>query len=560
MYGQGDPDTPVQTGAVWLEAIGWLGHLTGGIFSSLALVTTLAAVAAFLLFYTLGVRLTRSRLASAAAIPIILLCVQAVTQTDTVIGLRHWNILRPVVVADPGLDFHAWARFVAPIMPLPAFFGAAIAVPRAVETGHRTWMAAAAVALALLVYSYLFYWTAAALALIAWLAWLLIRRDFDAARRLAIIGGLTALLAVPELGAAVRNAFVVSDDMRARLGIGTPAPDDLPTWSNIIARFALAVPFLLACLRGPERNRLYIALYLAPLVLVRAPVDLPQPFHYTLQVWPAFAIPAVLAGCAELWRLLPDVRLQRAVLGAIVAAGAVGTLHFTVLQLRAIGNVDDAFSMRSDERAAFDWLSNNVAYPEVVVSPSITTNMYVSALTSASKYMLDGFIADPSDDEIIERYLRVSAAYGFDADTVIDRLDPIYRCADPDDFRCDRPSSNFPFKDPSNDVVEREAQLEDSMAYFLLNWEITHPDTVQERLPRWREQYEQLLRESAVLSAHRADFIYCGPRERLWPVEGVAPDTHVTVAFEQGEVTIYRLASQSDDSAHPFIGCDERSR
>ena len=455
-----------------------------------------------------------------------------------------------LVVADPGLDFHAWARFVAPIMPLPAFFGAAIAVPRATETGQRMWIAAAAAALALLVYSYLFYWTAAALALAAWLAWLLIRRDFDAARRLAIVGALAALLAIPELGAAVRNAFVVSDDMRARLGIGTPAPDDLPTWSNVIARFALGVPFLLACLRGPERNRLYIALYLAPLVLVCAPVDLPQPFHYTLQVWPAFAIPSVLAGGAELWKFLSDERLQRGALGVIVAAGTIGTLHFAVLQFRAIGNVDDAFSMRADEHAAFDWLSDNVAYPEVVVSPSITTNMYVSALTPASKYVLDGFIADPSDDEIIERYLRVSAAYGFDADTVIDRLDPIYRCADPDDFR-----SNFPFKDPSDDLDEREAQLEDSMAYFLLNWEITHPGKVEERLPRWREQYEQLLREPAVLSAHRADYIYCGPRERLWPVEGVAPDTYVAVVFEQGEVTIYRLASQSDDGARPFIGC-----
>ncbi len=57
-------------------------------------------------------------------------------------------------------------------------------------------------------------------------------------------------------------------------------------------------------LRGPERNRLYIALFVVPLVLARAPGLLPQPFHYTLQVWPAFAIPAFVAGGAAIVKLL----------------------------------------------------------------------------------------------------------------------------------------------------------------------------------------------------------------------------------------------------------------
>lgn len=555
-FGRGDNDTPVQTGALWLELIGWLGHLTGDIFSSLALVMTIAAIAAFLLFYALGVHTTRSRIAAIAVMPIALLCVQAVTQADTVIGLRHWPILRPVVVADPGLDFHAWARFVAPIMPLPAFFGAAIAVPRAAEEGDRRWIVLAAVCLAAMVYSYLFYWTAAALAVGLWTAWLLARGEYGAVRRLVVVGGLTVLIALPEFAAVARNAFTVSDDLRARLGIGEPAADDLPTWSNVIARFVIGLPFLLACLRGPERNRLYALLFVTPLALVRSPLPIPQPFHYTLQVWPAFAIPAVLAGSREMWLLVADARIQRTFLGVVSVLGVVAVGHFTTLQLRAIGNIDDAFSMRADESAAFDWIDANVSYPETVASPSITTNMYLAGLTPASRYLYDGFIADPSDEEIVDRYLRVSAAYGFSSADAIDRLDPIYRCASADDPLCARPSSNFPFKDPSSDLVEREAQLEDSMAYYLLNWEITHPDTIEERLPAWRETYADFLRTPDVLSKYRADYVYCGPRERLWPVEGVAPDTYVTLAFQQGEVTVYRLEDPAVAGARPFIGCE----
>jgi hypothetical protein len=342
--------------------------------------------------------------------------------------------------------------------------------------------------------------------------------------------------------------------MKHRLGVGTPAADDRPTLGSIAQRFIVGLPFLVMLLRGPDRNRLYIALYIVPLVLARAPGILPQPFHYTLQVWPAFAIPAVVAGGAELWRLLPD-STQRVATAALGALAIVGVVHLGVFQVRATHNVNAGFSMRPDESAAFDWIDANVPDGDVVVSPSVTTNLYLAAFSSASKYLKDGFIADPSDDEIVDRYLRTMAAYGFSEDDTFARIDPIYRCKTADDYRCAKPSSNFPFKDISSVVRERETALENNMAYYLLNWEITHPDTIESRVPAWRERYRTLLSQPNPLTTYRADYLYCGPRERLWPSDSNATNLGVTVAFQQGDVTVYRIATTDSVAVAVFTGC-----
>ncbi len=181
--------------------------------------------------------------------------------------------------------------------------------------------------------------------------------------------------------------------------------------------------------------------------------------------------------------------------------------------------------------------------------------MYIAALTPASKYIRDGFIADPSDDEIVDRYLRTQIAYGFGEETTFARIDPIYHCQQPDDYRCATPSSNFPFKDISPDLRERESALETNMAYYLLNWEITHPETIDSRIPAWRERFRTLQSQPDALAAYRANYLYCGPRERLWPVERAASGINVTIAYQRGDVTLYRLSAASDADARPFTGC-----
>lgn len=553
-YGGGEVDTPAQTGSFWLQAIGSLGEVTGGIFSAFALVTTLMAILAFIALYALGISVTGSRLASLAFIAVALFFTYIMTVTGGLIALRRWSILEPIVDIDPRLTFHPWIRFIAPIIPLPALFAALIAVPRALDTGRRSWIIAAAATCALLVYAYLFYWIAFGLALAAWAAWLLYQRDINAVRRLLVIGALAAVMALPELVGLTHTTLTSSDDIRDRLGTGVSASFDRVSISVLVQRFAIGIPFMLACMRGPQRNRLFIAMYIVPLILARATVGLlPQPAHFIDYVWPTFALPLFLGGGTEMYRTLNTDWQRRVLVGmGLTALACAG--WFGAFQVRAEREVDAAFAMPSDEYAAFSWLDRHATTGDVVASPSISTNLYLAAMTPAQRYVLEAFVAAPSDDQIIERYLRVSAAFGYSEADTFARIDPYDTCRPQHDVPCEDAASNFPFRYvlPLN---EREADLEWSMAYYLLNWEIVQPSRITDRIPAWRDEFARIAAEPDPLAGHPATYLYCGPRERLWPASHPATAIFATVAFQQGEATIYRLAAQSDAGAVPFHGC-----
>jgi hypothetical protein len=97
---------------------------------------------------------------------------------------------------------------------------------------------------------------------------------------------------------------------------------------------------------------------------------------------------------------------------------------------------------------------------------------------------------------------------------------------------------------------------EQSVAYYTFYSETDHPDELAERLPEWHERFDELEGQPEILSAYPADYLYCGERERLWPVEREPSGIYVTVGFQQGTVTVYRLADESDPDAQPFDGCE----
>jgi hypothetical protein len=531
-------DVATPPGVPWLEGIGLFGRVTGSPFSSLAVVTTLLALAAMLLLYALALELTTDARMAAVVVPIAVLAIGVIVKAGGVLPLRHADVLREIVTLQPHREFQALYRFVPPSIPLPVFLATAIAIPRAVEGGKRTWYAVAAVALALLIYTYLFYWSAMAVAMAGWCAWLLYRRDYGTLRRVVLIGGAAALLATPELLARVHDAFALPADSKARFGkeafgIGTGQI------TSVAQRLVIGLPFLYPLLRGPERNRFYLALFLSPLALDVTTGIVPQPEHYVTQVWHVFALPAFIAGGAALAVMLPQRYMRAAAIGA-GALAVVGLVYVVAYQARATRQTEAAFSMPSDERAAFDWIETHVRDDQTVVSPSVNTNMLLPAMTPAGRYLDDGFFIRVSDDEIIDRFLRAQAAFGYSEDDVFKRLDP---------------ENGYPTTDKTVPQDELERHFEDSAAYFSFNWEITHPERIADRLPEWRRRYEALQQQGDVLAAYPADFLFCGHRERYWPAVHVAPGTYVTVAFQSGDAIVYSLVKATDPGARPFSGC-----
>ncbi len=546
-YRAGARDDLAQGGSGVQEAIGIFGHLTGGPDVAVVVAATLFAVAAMALLYLLAFEWTGSRFVALSMIPVTLLAVQILNDADGFLPLRHWAVLHPIVTIDPRREFHVWGRFLAPVMVLPAFFGVVYALPKAVERGGRRWMATAALCTAFLVYAYIFYWAPLALALAGWGVWLLVRREFDAARRLAFMGAIAVLLSAPEWIVLARVALSASADVKLRAGVDDPRIA-FGAASSVLQRLVVGVPFLYALWRDAERNgadaratrgRLYVALFLAPLIL--APIEgfVPQPWHFTTRVWAVFAVPAFIAGGILLFRAAPTAWVRPAGL-AVAGVAVLGVGYVAALQVRVTRQVDSAYAVSRDERSAIDWIDANLSEGDTVVTPSMTSNLLLASLTSSSEYLDLCCYTTANDDEIVDRYLRASAAFGVDEQTVFTR------------FRAD---AGFPFLDLSGTDRELEARAESYVTYYLLNWEVNHPATLEQRMNRWRSEFEALSAASNPLAPYPAAYLYCGPREKLWP--GIVTDRgiYTDVAFAEGESTVLRLVPSGSPGAKPFTGC-----
>ncbi|HXK32686.1 MAG TPA: hypothetical protein VNM91_01570 [Dehalococcoidia bacterium] len=531
------------TNALPHYAVALTGRAVGGMFEGLAVASTLALVAALVLLYTLACRLTRSRVAAVASVLISLAAVQVFNEADGILPLRHMSVLKVVLQADPEREFHVWTRYPSPALSLAPFFLLALTMPRAVESASRGWMLAAGAALSLLAYVYFYYWTAAALAVALWFAWTLVERDFVSARRIALVGAVSVVLAAPELVVLVLNALELPADARDRVGLRDPGLD---TAVRMVLLQRLALVAVLGALVWRGRGaaeRFYMSIALAPLLLLPVQGVVPQTWHYKTQVWGVFVIPLAIAGVVAGWRMLSRGRAIAPRLGyaALAVAVAAAGAYFVVHQSRALAQVDGAFAVRADEKAALDWIAAELSHDDTVASTSITTNLLLAGLTPSSQYISEGSFSTASDDELIDRQLRLHAAFGITEAQLLRR------------FQIDDPSAGFPVNDREGSLAELEERLERFMAFYLFNFEIEDVDEFTARVATWPPVYERLLEEEAVLSAHDVDYIYCGPRERMLETRAPAPGTFVRAAFERGDVTVYAITDA--EGGTEFAGC-----
>jgi hypothetical protein len=527
-----------QTGSLWNIVIGALGGVFGDTAEAMAVVTTLAAVIAFLLYYALAYRLTGSRLAAVSAIGISLPILYALNRSPGFLALRRWDVLRPLLTLDPQRELHIWTRYLAPAIPLPVFLALLLCLPAAVR-GRRVAMAASGALLALLIYTYLFYWFAAALALALWAVWLAFAGERRAALNVLAVVAVAVVLASPELALVAWNGATLPDDVQARVGAYGGLALNTAWLRAILQRVVLGAPFAWFGLKGPRINRLYVALYIAPLIPASTTGWLPQTDHFLFQAWPVFSIPLFVSGAVEAAkRLRPETR--RAAVLAIAVLGALGSLHFAAVQVRGVRAIDGAYGMPSGERAAFRWMDENLDRNDTVVTPSWITNQLVAVMTPASTYLADGFVTRVSDKELLDRYLRVSAAYGINENAVFYRVDP---------------ARDVPTSDRTIATAELERYFDDAIAYYLFNEGIRRASQIRALTGPRRPAYRRLLGEPSVLATYDADYLFCGHRERFWRSEGAAPGLWVQVAFQAEGITVYRLVAEGTAGAVEFRGC-----
>jgi hypothetical protein len=534
-----DAGVAAQTGSLWQILIGGAGHVLGGIDGSLALATTLATAAALVLFYVLARRIIGSSWATVCAMAIALAALYVVHRSPGFLALRHWDILRPLVTLDPQNELHIWTRYLAPAIPLPMFFGLVLLMPSVAERGGVARIVATGALLALLIYTYLFYWMSFLLALALWACWLWWQRDRPALWRLAAVATVAIFLAAPELALIARNGASLPDDVQARVGAygGLALHTD---WVRaILQRLAIGLPAAWLALRASPRHGFYVALYVAPLLPASTTDWLPQTDHFLFQAWPVFAIPLLLTAGVELARMLPPASKSFA-RAAFVAAGVAAFAYVAAAQIRGLDAVDDTYAIPSDEHAALRWMAVNLSEDDTVVTPSWISNQLVAALTPASTYLADGFLTRASTDELVDRYLRVSAAFGTNEETTFYRIDP---------------ARDVPVSDKTIPADELELHYDTSMAYYLFNEGIRRPQSLTGRFDDWRAQFSALQNAAGILEAHDADYLFCGHRERAWSDAGRPVGVWVTVAFHEGRAQVYRIVPPETPGADRFAGC-----
>jgi hypothetical protein len=529
---------PPITSAGPMYIVAGLGRVTGDIYVALAVVCTLAALATFLLIYALGLRMSGSRVVAAALGPAVLLVATSYDIAGGFLPLRHTGVLSAIASAAPEGEFHPWTRFVAPAVTAPLAFGAFLALPPAVLRGERRALAAASVLLALLAYTYLFVAATMAGVLLAWGVWFGGRRDWAPARRVLIIGGASAVLALPELANIAWNAAEATAYIRARKGFA-PYTTDISTVA-IVQRAAFALPFAWLAFRSRgdrDESVFYVLLTATPLVLARADRVFPQNDHFLMQVWPFFTVPIAIAGVVALRDLTPRgaARPLAAVLAVMAMLGIAQTAAY---QGRALRENDEHYVVSEAEHDLYGWLDAH-AGGATVATPSRSTAYLLANLTPAYGYLPDGFPTQVSDDEIADRYLRLQAAFGYSEADTFARL-----------------REYAPFTElPPRPGETLEQRVERAMSDFLFAEEFLQPDRIEERVPAWRERFRAYQGQEDVLGRYGVEYVLCDHRARFWEAGNVSPGTFVAVAFEEGEVTLYRIVERSAQDAREFDGC-----
>ena len=322
----------------------------------------------------------------------------------------------------PAADVPPWMRFIAPIMPLPAFF---VDDDRHTEGGRDRqprldgWCGTF---VALLIYAYLFYWWRSR---VAW----------PAGRHGSCTGAITrpygvwccrrdrVVLALPKLiGLAHTTSHRTTTSRAPRRRRLEPLRP--PQISILAQRFAIGVPILLALPARPERNRLFIAAYVVPLVLV-AGSGVPPSARALHRL--RLANVRAPGPRRRQRRAVPPHRRSLATAGdGALAWSLVAAVWFGAFQVRAERQVNPAFAMRRTS-GGVRWID---------ATSTRTDRRSVEHLDEPLPRGDDACLAlhprglrrRPSDDEIVDRYLRVSAAYGYSADDTFARIDPYDTC------------------------------------------------------------------------------------------------------------------------------------
>jgi hypothetical protein len=514
--------------------------------------------AAFLLAYWLFFSLTKHRLWSALS-GLVLIAFPNLSAYRVFIFpsfYSHLSFERFLEVFERVFD-PSFSRLFVPGFSFLFFVFFLLTVFRALTSGERRWIAAAATAFGALFYVYFYYW-AFAIVFLAVLIPLLFfaKRSHTRDATVVLIGGL--VISIPywiKVWALRQNPLY--EELSQRVGLEISHDFRIGSWEMYLAAAALIA---LAWLLEKKRDAaVHAAVFTALLTSIAVVLNIQvvtgfniQPDHWGSRVNVyvlMLVLMAILFWCAE-WLRGPisashreagsRMRDRRVGWERRSRAAIVGALLFyigvaIILQTRSVMMAANDYRIPSVTLAAFRWINQNTPKDSVFLSSSSKTTFYLPFFTHGNVFVPPACYTLVSHEEIADRFLTAYAAFGV-----------------PEAFFRKSLESNL--GDGKGIDYARKAELDPIYMLFCDYFAELKPggyisgnslrpfpkEVSDDLLARYRAKLRAGRGEELVLP-YRADYVFFGPYERLISTVSPAVYRNLRLIFSQNLVEIYEF-------------------
>jgi hypothetical protein len=317
-----------------------------------------------------------------------------------------WNHLSFNLIFKGGAPVHLWfARFVHPQVSTIFFFLTIICVYWALKKNKLPYYLLAGVLFALNFYSYFFFWTYLLVFLGLLLIFLIYKKAKSRIKGISITLGTGLLLAIPYFV----NLFTIrSFDLSSRSGI------ELGRFIETISFVYLFIFVLFfVFLRKKQFSFYFLSLLFLPAVIV---LNIQLLLGFTVQNnhWNSRVIVPILI--ILLFYVFQEVFYKLKYKYKWTNPSKILKKYFIVfiivifllavnLQVQEVNSLKTNFNFSGDEYELVKWIGDNVISEEVILTSSLTWNLWIPAYTSANVYFPYAASTLSSNEEITERFI-----------------------------------------------------------------------------------------------------------------------------------------------------------
>lgn len=509
----------------------------------------------FLAFYFIGWILWRNRYWAiflglfAALTPLGTFITHALTSSEGFLNLAIKNFYP--LVRTP-LDYSFISRMDDPLLTVPVYIAAFIAITIFWFNPKKTTAIIAGVVTGLLFYTYLHYWIFTVIILGLLFAYSIFsRKNF---KEFLWLFGALAVVAVPYF----INYFLFLSSPNAAEFTARVAfiePGRYFRIAGVLGEYGLYLILAAAVLwMFYEKDRRRAVLFLAILAagFIAWNIQLVTGFTFISSHWRQAVNPFILVIAIsllyELAKKIPPkaVAVVLIILMALLfAKKGVNAYQF----LNPPADIFNRYQINENITESLRWIDKNLPGEPRIVSPSFMTNFLLSVHTPVRPYLWYSPHSLASNEDIENHFLATNKIFGIEKDILVKRLKSNFR-----DYNYDCKAILVSFRGASKKCdFYTLYNLEVSGGHLYLGyfqkgqfdnrtietiW--SQPFITEEKIKELKERFDKLI---VTLPELEADYLYYGPWEKELSNKDFSRDKSLELVYKNPEVEIYKIRS-----------------